>query len=73
MHRIICGGFLSDRRTYVMSAVGVLSAVASYVVGDADIFAMLQAIFTVGGIYFLHKPIDKKGIRNGKSSGKISE
>ncbi len=73
MHRIICGGFLSDRRTYVMSAVGVLSAVASYIVGDADIFAMLQAIFTIGGIYFLHKPTDKKGIRNGKRSGKISE
>lgn len=73
MHKIIRGGYFSDRRTYVMSAVGILSAVASYVVGDADIFAMLQAIFTLGGIYFLHKPIEPRGIKNGKRSRKISE
>ncbi len=73
MHKIITGGFLSDRRTYVMSFVGILSAVASYIVGDADLFAMLQAVFTVGGIYFLHKPIKTKGQNNGKNSRKISE
>ena len=49
------GGMLADRRTYIMSAVGVMSAVAAYLVGDSDIFAMLQAIITIGGIYFLRK------------------
>lgn len=49
------GGMLADRRTHIMFAVGVLSAVAAYLVGDNDIFAMLQAIFTIGGIYFLRK------------------
>ena len=52
---LIRGGVLSDRRTYIMSGVGILSAVASYLVGDADLFALLQAIFTLGGIYFIHK------------------
>ena len=52
-------GVLSDKRTYIMSGVGILSAIASYLVGDADIFAVLQAIFTLGGIYFIRKSDDK--------------
>lgn len=55
MQRIIHGGFLSDRRTQIMSGVGILSAVAAYVVGDSDIFILLQTIFTLGGIYFMHR------------------
>ena len=42
----IHGGMLADKKTYIMSFVGILSAIASYVVGDSDIFIMLQAIFT---------------------------
>lgn len=61
MEKFLRGGFLSDRRTYVMGAVGILSAVGAYVVGDTDIFAMLQAIFTVCGIYFLRKSNKPKG------------
>lgn len=55
MQRIIYGGFLSDRRTQIMSGVGILSAVAAYLVGDSDIFILLQTIFTLGGIYFMHR------------------
>nr|DAH89055.1 MAG TPA: hypothetical protein [Caudoviricetes sp.] len=55
MQRIINGGFLSDRRTQIMSGVGILSAVAAYLVGDSDIFILLQTIFTLGGIYFMHR------------------
>lgn len=51
----IRGGMLSDNKTYIMFGVGVLSAIASYLVGDADIFVMCQAIFTTIGIYFVHK------------------
>lgn len=61
INKIIRGGFLRDRRTHIMSAVGILSAVAAYLVGDSDLFAMLQAIFTLGGIYFLHKTNKTKG------------
>lgn len=59
--KIIRGGFLRDRRTHIMSAVGILSAVAAYLVGDSDLFVMLQAVFTLGGIYFLRKSNETKG------------
>jgi hypothetical protein len=52
---LIRGGVLTDKRTYIMSSVGILSAIASYLVGDSDIFAMLQAVFTICGIYFIRK------------------
>ena len=50
IQKIIRGGWLADRRTHVMSVVGVLSAVAAYLVGDNDIFVLCQALFTLGGI-----------------------
>lgn len=73
MDKFIKGGYLSDRRSHIMGAVGILSAAAAYLVGDSDVFAMLQAIFTVGGIYFLRKSSEPKGKANGKNSRKISE
>lgn len=56
---LIRGGVLADKRTYIMSCVGILSAIASYLVGDSDVFAMCQAIFTIGGIYFIRKSDNK--------------
>lgn len=55
----IRGGVLADKRTYIMSCVGILSGVASYLVGDSDIFMLLQLIFTTGGIYFIRKSDNK--------------
>ena len=52
---LVRGGILADKRTYIMSGVGILSAIASYLVGDSDIFALCQAIFTICGIYFIRK------------------
>ena len=46
MRNIINGGFLSGYRTYLISASGVISAIIAYLVGDTDIFIMLQSIFT---------------------------
>ncbi len=65
MNKFIKGGFLAGRRTYIMSGVGILSAVGAYMVGDMDIFGMLQAVFTLGGIYFLRKSSEHKGEKNG--------
>ena len=65
MKRIVKGGYLSGYRTYIISATGILSALAAYLVGDTDIFTMLQAIFTLGGIYFLRKASETKGKNNG--------
>lgn len=60
MHKVIKGGFCAGHRTYIISGIGILSAIGAYLVGDTDIFTMLQAIFTLGGIYFLRKSSDKK-------------
>ncbi len=73
MNKIIRGGYFSGHRTYIMSGIGILSAIGAYLVGDTDIFTMLQAIFTFGGIYFLRKSSEKKGKQNGKNSRKISK
>ena len=68
IEKIIRGGFLRDRRTHIISAVGILSAVAAYLVGDSDLFTMLQAVFTLGGICFLHKSNKTKGKKHGQDS-----
>ena len=68
IEKIIRGGFLRDRRTHIISAGGILSAVAAYLVGDSDLFTMLQAVFTLGGIYFLHKSNKTKGKKHGQDS-----
>lgn len=60
MRKIIKGGFCAGHRTYIISGIGILSAIGAYLVGDTDIFTMLQAIFTLGGIYFLRKSSEKK-------------
>lgn len=60
MNRIIRGGYLSGYRTYIISATGILSAIGGYLIGDTDLFTMLQAIFTLGGIYFLRRSTDKQ-------------
>ena len=65
MNRIIKGGYLSGHRTYIISGAGIISAIAAYLVGDTDIFIMLQSIFTLGGIYFLRKSNENKGQKNG--------
>ena len=65
MKKFIKGGYLSGYRTYIISATGIISAIAAYLVGDIDVFAMLQTIFTLGGIYFLRKSNETKGKNNG--------
>ena len=73
MNRFIKGGCLAGRRTYIVSAVGIVSALGAYLVGDIDIFGMMQTIFTLGGIYFLRKSSEHKGEENGENSSKVSE
>lgn len=65
MKKIIKGGYLSGYRTYIISATGILGAIGAYLVGDTDVFTMLQTIFTLGGIYFLRKSNETKGKDNG--------
>ncbi len=65
MKRIIRGGYLSGYRTYIISATGIISAIGAYLVGDTDFFTMLQAIFTLAGIFFLRRSNETKGKNNG--------
>ena len=73
MQKIISGGFLAGHRTYIISGIGILSSIGAYLVGDTDVFTMLQSIFTFGGIYFLRKSSETKRKTNGENSRKISE
>lgn len=73
MKRIINGGYLENRKTYVISTVGIVSAIGAYLVGDQDLFTMLQTVFTLGGIYFLKQESSTKGKNNGTNSRKISK
>ena len=61
MNKFIKGGYLKDKKTYVVSTVGIISAVGAYLIGDEDIFTMMQTIFTLSGIYFLKQESSTKG------------
>ncbi|MBR6685663.1 MAG: hypothetical protein IKL37_05400 [Alphaproteobacteria bacterium] len=65
MNKIIRGGWLNGYRTYIISATGLLTAVGAYLVGDSDLFTMLQSAFTFGSIYFLRRSNENKGQKNG--------
>ena len=73
MKKIINGGYLQNRKTFVVSSVGIVSAIGAYLVGDQDLFTMLQTVFTLGGIYFLKQESSTKGKNNGTNSRKISK
>ena len=60
MNKIIKGGYLKNRKTYVVSTVGIVSAIGAYLVGDEDVFTMMQTIFMLGGIYFLKQESSNK-------------
>lgn len=61
MNKFFNGGFLCGYRTYIISGIGIVSAIGGYLVGDTDIFMMAQSVFTLGGIYFLRKSNETKG------------
>jgi len=53
MNKIISGGYLKNKKTYIVSSIGIVSAIGAYLIGDEDVFTMLQTIFTLSSIYFL--------------------
>jgi hypothetical protein len=60
MKKTIETGFLSGQRTYIISGIGILSAIGGFLVGDIDIYGMAQSIFPLLGIFFLRKSIEVK-------------
>ena len=65
MNKFIKGGYLSGRKTYVVASVGIVSAIGAYLIGEQDLFSVLQTVFTLGGIYFLKQESATKGKKNG--------
>lgn len=47
------------QRTYIMAGLGVISAIASYLVGDADMLTAANAAFTAAAVAFLRSGIPR--------------
>jgi len=50
---------LKGYRTYVLAAMGVISAAASYLVGDVDLLTAANAAFTAASIAFLRSSVPR--------------
>ena len=61
MSKFISGGFFANRKTQIMTVAGIISAICAYLVGDSDLFAVIQALLAIGGVYMLHKSKQNKG------------
>jgi hypothetical protein len=48
---------LKGYRTYVMAGLGVVTAAASYLVGDVDLLTALNAAFTAAAVAFLRRAV----------------
>ena len=49
MSKFINGGFFANRKTQIMTGLGIISALCAYMVGDSDLFATIQALIAVCG------------------------
>ena len=52
------GGFLEGKKTYITTAIGILSAIGAYLTGDMTLPELIQTAFPLGGIFFLRKGIN---------------
>lgn len=50
---------LKGYRTYIMAGLGVVSAAASYLVGDVDLLTALNAGFTAAALAFLRSSVPR--------------
>jgi hypothetical protein len=50
---------LKGYRTYIMAAMGVLTAAASFVTGDVDLLTALNAGFTAAAVAFLRSSVPR--------------
>jgi hypothetical protein len=55
------GGMLAGKRIYIISCVGILSAIGTYLTGDANLLDTISNIFPLAAVCFL-----KKGLNDGK-------
>jgi hypothetical protein len=59
MTDILKGGWLAGKKTYVTSAVGVISIIGLYLTGDTDLATMIQTVFTLLAASFVRAGVAK--------------
>ncbi len=61
MEKIINGGMLKGKKTYITTTIGILTAIGAYFVGEMNLVNLLQTVFPLAGILFMRKGIkDRK-------------
>jgi hypothetical protein len=59
--KILYGGALRGKKTYLAAIAGIITAICGYLAGETDIFITLQTIFPLLGLLFLRSGFkDKK-------------
>ncbi len=61
MEKIINGGMLKGKKTYITTTIGILTAIEVYFVGEMNLVNLLQTVFPLAGILFM-----RKGIKDSK-------
>ncbi len=59
MEKIINGGMLKGKKTYITTTIGILTAVGAYLIGEMDLVNLLQTVFPLAGILFMRKGLEK--------------
>ncbi|MHA1540813.1 MAG: hypothetical protein ACTSXL_03895 [Alphaproteobacteria bacterium] len=59
MEKIINGGMLKGKKTYITTTIGILTAIGAYFVGEMNLVNLLQTVFPLAGILFM-----RKGMKN---------
>lgn len=59
LDKIIGGGLLAGKKTYLVAIGVVVTAVLSYLQGDSTLVQMLEAVFLGGGLAFLRSGVAK--------------
>ncbi len=55
MEKIINGGFLKGKKTYITTIIGILTAIGAYLIGEINLVNLLQTVFPLAGIFFIRK------------------
>lgn len=58
MEKFINGGLLKGKKTYITTTLGLLSAIAVYLIGEMDLGGFVQTAFPLISILFLRKGIE---------------
>lgn len=58
MEDILNGGFFKGKKTYITSAVGIVTAIGAYLVGEMALSELIQTVFPLLSIIFVRSSIE---------------